>query len=193
MERRPFPIEKTTSSRQSEDGDSEEKERNRSAVVDAKIDDHKKKTGSRKGARFSQRDDNSSAPQHDVKSQQDGEADEGGKMWAKGYLRSFASEAGVVGLYKLADPSSTPGSVLRKTVWTILLLFGTGFMIYQITDRISVYLSWPTKVDYQLINSKAVRFPTVTICSPCLFSRRKVMATIGIMSRTKSFLVCICK
>lgn len=82
-------------------------------------------------------------------------------------LRSFASVASFVGLHGLAS-----GSFRRRVLWMALVVFGVAFMSYQIQDRVSYYMSWPTEVEYRLRNSKSLRFPTVTVCSETVASRK---------------------
>src|SRR6218665_415684 len=87
-------------------------------------------------------------------------------------MEIFADEASIVGLSHLVKPSSYKvGSNIRKVVWTLLLLFGTGFMVFQMYDRISYYLSYPTVVKYRVAYNQSLRFPTVTICSESLASK----------------------
>src|SRR6218665_1956058 len=94
-------------------------------------------------------------------------------------MRMFAEEASIVGLSYLVKVSSFKvGSIIRKVFWTMLLLFGVGFMVFQIYDRISYYLSYPTIVKYRVAYNQSLRFPTVTICSEFLVSK-KALASFG--------------
>src|SRR6218665_3065989 len=87
-------------------------------------------------------------------------------------LEIFAEEVSIVGLSYFFKPANHKiGSIIRKVVWTLLLLFATGFMVFQIYDRISFYLTYPTLVKYQVAYNRSLRFPTVTICSQVLFSK----------------------
>ena len=90
----------------------------------------------------------------------------------------FADEFEIVGFYKLIQRSNTVGSTIRKIVWWMLLLFGVGFMAFQIYEKASYYLSWPTTVSYQFALNKSLRFPTVTVCPETLLSR-KAVETLG--------------
>ena len=77
-------------------------------------------------------------------------------------MRNFSDEVSIVGLrYTLR------GSVnwARKTMWTFLIVFGLGFMLYQIQDRISYYLTRPTSVNFNVNYNDSVVFPTITICN----------------------------
>ena len=77
-------------------------------------------------------------------------------------LRAFCSEASVVGLRYVANPSASP---FRRFTWLVLLLIGTASTTYQITDRIAYYFSYQTHVDIRVKYAHEMRFPTVTICN----------------------------
>ena len=101
------------------------------------------------------------------------------RMAMRRRMEIFAEEVSIVGLSYLVKPSSYKvGSIIRKVVWTMLLLFGTGFMVFQIYDRISYYLTYPTIVNYQVAYNRSLRFPTVTICSEFLISK-KAFTSVG--------------
>ena len=90
-------------------------------------------------------------------------------------IEMFAQEVSIVGLSYLVKPSSNKvGSIIRRIIWTLLLLFGTAFMVFQIYDRISYYMSYPTIVNYRVAYNQSLRFPTVTICSECAVSKLSV-------------------
>jgi len=92
-------------------------------------------------------------------------------------IEMFAQEVSIVGLSYLVKPSSNKvGSIIRKIMWTLLLLFGTTFMVFQIYDRASYYLTYPTIVKYQVAYNRSLRFPTVTICSECFLSNERVIS-----------------
>ena len=77
-------------------------------------------------------------------------------------LRSFCSEASVVGLRYVANPSA---SLLRRSIWILLLVAGTAFTTFQIVDRTVYYLAHPTIVNIRVEHVQEMRFPTVTICN----------------------------
>jgi len=92
-------------------------------------------------------------------------------------METFAQEVSMLGLSYLVKPSSCKvGSIIRKVVWTILLLFGVGFMVFQMYDRISYYMTYPTVVSYRVAYNQSLRFPTVTICSEILISKKAVLS-----------------
>lgn len=93
---------------------------------------------------------------------------------------ALANELSIVGLSYLVKPSSFKvGSVTRKFVWTILLLIGVVAMIFQILASIDLYLSYPTKVNYNLAYSGRLRFPAVTVCSENDVSLQRVTRAFG--------------
>src|SRR6218665_2108491 len=62
------------------------------------------------------------------------------RMAMRRRMEIFAEEVSIVGLSYLAKPSAYKVfSIIRKVMWTLLLLFGKGFMAFQIYDRISYY------------------------------------------------------
>lgn len=85
----------------------------------------------------------------------------------KDQMKLIAGDLSVTCLYKV-----TATSFVRQAIWVFLLMFGAGFMVYQIQDRICYYLTWPTAVEYRLRSSKVLRFPTVTICSETIMSKK---------------------
>ena len=79
------------------------------------------------------------------------------KQWAE-----FAEVVSIVGIRYAVIPTA---SVARKVFWTLLVLFGIGFVMYQVQNRISYYISWPTTVNLEVKYNNTLRFPTVTICN----------------------------
>ena len=49
------------------------------------------------------------------------------------------------------------------------MLGASGTLIYQITDRVTYYLSYPVSVDIQIVIAKELIFPAVTICNTNAF------------------------
>ena len=82
-------------------------------------------------------------------------------MWLMRTKR-FCHEASVVGLRYVVSPSASP---FRRSVWAVLLIFGTLFTTFQIYDRICYYLSRPVSVNFWIEHAEEIRFPTVTICN----------------------------
>ena len=99
------------------------------------------------------------------------------RMAMRRRMKNFAEEVSILGLSYLVEPSSYKvGSIIRKLMWTMLLLFGTGFMVFQIYDRVSYYLAYPTIVNYRMAYNQSLRFPTVTICSEIFISKKAVLS-----------------
>jgi len=99
------------------------------------------------------------------------------RMAMRRRMTIFAQEVSILGLSYLVKPSSYKvGSIIRKVVWTMLLLFGTGFMVFQMYDRVSYYLTYPTVVSYRVAYNQSLRFPTVTICSEIVISKKAVLS-----------------
>ena len=99
------------------------------------------------------------------------------RMAMRRRLTVFANEVSIWSLSYLVKSSSYKvGSIIRKIIWTMLLLFGTGFMVYQIYDRITYYLMYPTFANYQVAYNRSLRFPSVTICSEVLISKKSFIS-----------------
>src|SRR6218665_909965 len=99
------------------------------------------------------------------------------RMAIRRQMKVFAEEVSILGLSYLVKPSSNKvGLIIRKVIWTMLLLFGTGFMVFQIYDRISFYLTYPTIVNYRVAYNQSLRFPTVTICSVIMGSKKALLS-----------------
>jgi len=98
------------------------------------------------------------------------------RMAIKLRLTLFANEVSIWSLSYLVKPSSNKaGSILRKVVWTMLILFGTGFMVFQIYDRISYYHTYPTIANYRVAYNRSLRFPSVVICSEVIISKKSLL------------------
>ena len=99
------------------------------------------------------------------------------RMAMRRRIETFAQEVSILRLSYLVKPSYyNVGSIIRKIVWTMLILFGVGFMVFQIYDRISYYLAYPTVVSYRVAYNQSLRFPTVTFCSEMMASRKAVLS-----------------
>jgi len=88
-------------------------------------------------------------------------------VWVE--LRTFCSEASVVGLRYAANVSA---SVFRRSIWVLLLIAGAAFTTFQIQDRIRHYFNYPVDVNIRVEHKQELRFPTVTICNENRVSRR---------------------
>ena len=77
-------------------------------------------------------------------------------------FNTFCSEASVVGLRYVVNQTA---SMFRRSVWLLLLLAGTAFTAYEVTDRTRYYFSYPTNINIQVEHVQEMRFPTVTICN----------------------------
>ena len=83
-----------------------------------------------------------------------------------GYLEkmvfNFFQDISVIGLKNCFDKSR---SKLRRVLWALLIILGIGVALYQISDRITYYFSYPTSTDINMINADELDFPQVTICN----------------------------
>lgn len=94
-------------------------------------------------------------------------------------IENFSEVVSIVGIRYAFIPTA---SRIKKAVWLTLVLFGMGFMIYQINDRVLYYLEWPTTVDLRVRYNSTLRFPTVTICNENKM-RKSAAHDLGIASR----------
>jgi len=77
-------------------------------------------------------------------------------------LHHITQDISVIGLRYVFDPNR---SWYRKLIWILLILFGVGLACYQIQDRISNYLKFPTATTVNILQANELRFPQVTICN----------------------------
>ena len=85
-------------------------------------------------------------------------------------LRVFCSDVSIVGLRYVANPSA---SLLRRSLWILLLVAGAAFTTFQIQHQIRRYFSWPVNVDITEDYQEEMTFPTVTICNENRVSKSK--------------------
>ena len=85
-------------------------------------------------------------------------------------LRVFCSDVSIVGLRYVANPSA---SLLRRSLWVLLLVAGAGFTTFQIQHHVQYYFSWPVNVDVTEDHREEMTFPTVTICNENRVSKSK--------------------
>ena len=85
-------------------------------------------------------------------------------------LRVFCSDVSIVGLRYVANPSA---SLLRRSLWVLLVVVGAGFTTFQIQHQIRHYFSWPVNVDITEDHREKMTFPTVTICNENRVSKSK--------------------
>lgn len=67
-------------------------------------------------------------------------------------------------------------SFIRRLLWISVILFGFGFMIFQLQDRFSYYFKYDTTSKAKFIYNKHLRFPTITICNENRFFLSKARA-----------------
>ena len=102
--------------------------------------------------------------------------DEANKQFFLPRLHDFLGEVSIVGA-KYAVLSSA--ALLRRLLWVFLVLFGIGFMLYQVSDRVTYYVGWPTNVKVRVQYTRQIKFPTVTICNENRMSKSKAEQIFG--------------
>ena len=102
-------------------------------------------------------------------------------------LKVFCSDVSIVGLRYVANPSA---SLLRRSLWVLLLVAGAAFTTYQIQHRIRYYFTFPVSVKIEEKYVEEMRFPTVTICNENRVSKSK--ATIVGKSIVYRFIQRVC-
>jgi len=93
--------------------------------------------------------------------------------WLKS-LMVFCSRVSVVGLSYVFNPSA---SVIRRSIWLLLILAGAAFTTYQIQDRIRRYFRHPVNIVVWQEYAEEVIFPTVTMCNENEASISKTTST----------------
>ncbi|CAG5126543.1 unnamed protein product [Candidula unifasciata] len=59
--------------------------------------------------------------------------------------------------------------IVRRVIWSLLLLVSTVMMGVQVVNRLLYYYSYPVTVNYNVNFDKMMHFPTVTICNQNYF------------------------
>ena len=91
-------------------------------------------------------------------------------------VKNFFSEVSIAGTkYTVL----TSASYMRRAFWLVLVLFGIGFCLFQIIDRIQHYMDRPTSANIKINHVGKLRFPTVTICNENKVVKSKLLAALG--------------
>ena len=106
-----------------------------------------------------------------VANDDDGTDEKSGTQDSPPTLQEFCFDVSVGGLRYVANPDA---SVLRRSIWLLLVLAGFVITLYQIQDRIRYYYDRPVNVDIREEFVDELRFPTVTVCSENRFAKSKV-------------------
>ena len=71
----------------------------------------------------------------------------------------------IISLVGLRHATDSRNSIIRRFVWLVWVVFGLGFAVYQIQDRIDYYLKYPASTEAKFItDEKELTLPQVTIC-----------------------------
>ncbi len=54
---------------------------------------------------------------------------------------------------------------IRTIFWALVVVFGTGFAIYQVVTQVMVYLTWPVTMYVNVSHVSELPFPRVIICN----------------------------
>jgi hypothetical protein len=91
-------------------------------------------------------------------------------------IRTFLNEVSIGGArYTVL----TSASFFRRLFWLILMLFGIGFCVFQIIDRVQYYIRRPTIANIKINHVQQLRFPTVTICNENRIVKSKLLSALG--------------
>ena len=74
----------------------------------------------------------------------------------------------IVSLVGLRHATDSRNSTSRRFVWVAWVVFGVGLAVFQIQDRVTIYLKYPSKINMRVITldkTQKLRFPQVTVCS----------------------------
>ena len=89
------------------------------------------------------------------------------------YLRRklliFSEDVSIIGARYVFDFDKT---LLQRLIWFVLVLFSNVLAIYQIQDRLSFYLKYPTSAGASIMQNASLRFPQITFCNQNLYSRK---------------------
>ena len=62
---------------------------------------------------------------------------------------------------------------LRRIIWSVLVLASIALVLYQIQDRVTTYLSYPSTMLLTIKYPRRMLFPQVTICNAEMFGTEK--------------------
>lgn len=72
----------------------------------------------------------------------------------------------IVSLVGIRHATDSKNSIVRRVVWILWLMFGTGFAFHQIIERMQEYRAYLLRTDLQFITDQArLQFPQVTLCN----------------------------
>ncbi|ESN94067.1 hypothetical protein HELRODRAFT_180234 [Helobdella robusta] len=77
-------------------------------------------------------------------------------------LLKSLDEISIIGVKHTMD---TNRSLMNRTMWALLVFAAFCLAIYQIKERISHYLAYPTLTELDIVQSVSMPFPQVTICN----------------------------
>ena len=86
-------------------------------------------------------------------------------------LSKFTEGVDVLNASKWVDAYSHRAT---RGILTLVVLCGIGVAIYQIADKTSVYFSYTTTTDVQVIDATQLDFPQITFCNENLFRRATI-------------------
>ncbi len=76
--------------------------------------------------------------------------------------KCIGKNLGISGIHVITDKKA---SVIRRTIWILLLFSMFGVMLWQVERRLQSYFSNPIAVNVQVKHEKSVRFPVILICN----------------------------
>jgi hypothetical protein len=60
---------------------------------------------------------------------------------------------------------TTPGTLIRRLVWAVIVVAATGALLYNIVTIVMLYLAYPVVTTLTLTHTPSITFPAVTICN----------------------------
>lgn len=87
---------------------------------------------------------------------------------------TFMQEISIIGIKYVFNSGL---STLRRIIWLSLILFGFGFMFFQLQERIRYFMTFDTTTRTRMIHKEKIRYPTVTICNENRFELQKILQT----------------
>ncbi|KAJ8297666.1 hypothetical protein KUTeg_024197 [Tegillarca granosa] len=81
-------------------------------------------------------------------------------------VKKFSQNTSIHGIRYLGEKNLF---IFRRLTWLLLFCASATLLVYQITDRIIHYYSWPVTVNVKVNYNTSVQFPAVTICNQNAF------------------------
>src|SRR4051812_36357833 len=105
-------------------------------------------------------------------------------------IHDFSDVVSVIGVRPAHGPNR---SWICKTMWWILIIASLALAFYQIQERFTNYVSFPSSVNINVVPATRLTFPQITICNENQYRRNDAVES-GLMfyANFESGVIVIC-